>query len=77
MDVLKVKELTIKLSGIEISAYRLADSIQKTQKRSNALSNITTRLKTLIKKAIDALEEKIEKNLQGLKLLNNKKLKKS
>ena len=33
----KVKDLTIKLSMIENSAYRLAYNIKKTQKRANAL----------------------------------------
>ena len=37
----KVKELTTKLSMVENSAYRLASSIRKTQKRANALKNIT------------------------------------
>lgn len=37
----RVKELTIKLSMVENSAYRLANSIKKTQKRANALKNIT------------------------------------
>ena len=36
----RVKELTIKLSMVENSAYRLANSIKKTQKRANALKNI-------------------------------------
>ena len=36
-----VKELTIKLSMVENSAYRLATNIKKTQKRANALKNIT------------------------------------
>ena len=38
---LKVKELTLKLSMVENSAYRLAMNIRKTQKRANALQNIT------------------------------------
>ena len=38
---LKVKELTIRLSMVENSAYRLAVNIRKTQKRANALKNIT------------------------------------
>ena len=38
---LKVKELTLKLSMVENSAYRLAMNIRKTQKRANALKNIT------------------------------------
>ena len=37
----KVKDLTIRLSMIENSAYRLAANIKKTQKRANALKNIT------------------------------------
>ena len=37
----KVKELTIRLAEIENSAYRLAYNIKKTQKRANALQNIT------------------------------------
>ena len=37
----KVKELTIRLAQIETSAYRLAYNIKKTQKRANALQNIT------------------------------------
>ena len=36
-----VKELTIKLSMVENAAYRLATNIKKTQKRANALKNIT------------------------------------
>ncbi len=37
----KVKELTVRLAEIENSAYRLAYNIKKTQKRANALQNIT------------------------------------
>ena len=37
----RVKELTLKLSEVENAAYRLASSIKKTQKRANALKNIT------------------------------------
>ena len=37
----KVKDLTIKLSMVENAAYRLASNIKKTQKRANALQNIT------------------------------------
>ena len=37
----EVKELTIKLSMVENAAYRLATNIKKTQKRANALKNIT------------------------------------
>ena len=52
----KVKELTIKLSMVENSAYRLANSIKKTQKRANALKNITIpKYETLSKDISEAL----------------------
>ena len=55
----RVKELTIKLSMVENSAYRLANSIKKTQKRANALKNITIpKYETLSKDISEALEEK-------------------
>ena len=55
----KVKELTIKLSMVENSAYRLASNIKKTQKRANALKNITIpAYETLTKDISNALEEK-------------------
>lgn len=37
----QVKHLTIKLAEVENAAYRLAANIKKTQKRANALKNIT------------------------------------
>ena len=37
----RVKELSIQLSMIENAAIRLATNIKKTQKRANALKNIT------------------------------------
>lgn len=62
----KVKELTLKLSMIENSAYRLAAAIKKTQKRANALKNITIpHYMQLSKDISDALEEKERKNLPG------------
>ena len=55
----KVKELTIRLSSIENSAYRLAMNIKRTQKRANALKNITIPHYTQLAKDIsEALEEK-------------------
>ena len=55
----RVKELTIKLSMVENSAYRLANSIKKTQKRANALKNITIpHYEELSKSISNALEEK-------------------
>lgn len=77
LEFLKVKDLTIKLSMIETSAYRLADSIQKTQKRANALNNITIpRLTALIKEINDALEEKDREEFTRLKVIKQQKNKK-
>ena len=57
---LKVKELTLKLSMVENSAYRLAMNIRKTQKRANALKNITIPSYTaLVKDITNALDEKM------------------
>ncbi len=64
----KVKELTVKLSMVENSAYRLASSIRKkTQKRANALKNITIpTYQNLVTTIGNALEEKrTEKSLRG------------
>jgi V/A-type H+-transporting ATPase subunit D len=66
----KVKELTIKLSMVENSAYRLATNIKKTQKRANALKNITIpNLETLTKNITDALEEKEREEFTRLKVI--------
>ncbi len=64
----EVKELTIKLAEVENSAYRRAANIKKkTQKRANALKNITIPMYTnLVHTISNALEEKKrEKNLHG------------
>lgn len=64
MNFEKVKELTIKLSMVENSAYRLASSIRKTQKRANALKNITIpTYQNLVTTISNALEERTERNL--------------
>jgi len=72
---IKVKELIIKLSMIETSAYRLANSIKKTQKRANALKNITipyyTDLTTVI---TNALEEKEREEFTRLKVIKRQQL---
>lgn len=66
----KVKELTIKLSMIETSAYRLASSIKKTQKRANALQNITIpRYESLVTSITNALEEKEREEFTRLKVI--------
>ena len=70
----KVKELTIKLSMVENSAYRLANNIKKTQKRANALKNITIPMyETLTKDITNALEEKEREEFTRLKVIKRMK----
>ena len=70
MHFKKVKDLTIKLSMIENSAYRLATNISKTQKRANALKNITIpRYETISKSITNALEEKEREEFTRLKVI--------
>ncbi|QOV19472.1 V-type ATP synthase subunit D [Blautia liquoris] len=70
----KVKNLTIRLSMIENSAYRLAVAIKKTQKRANALKNITIpHYVTLTKDISDALEEKEREEFTRLKVIKKMK----
>ncbi|MCC8025046.1 MAG: V-type ATP synthase subunit D [Clostridium sp.] len=70
----KVKELTIRLSMVENSAYRLANSIKKTQKRANALKNITIPHYAELSKSIsDALEEKEREEFTRLKVIKRTK----
>ena len=65
-----MKELTIKLSMVENSAYRLANNIKKTQKRANALKNITIPMyETLTKDITNALEEKDREEFTRLKVI--------
>ena len=66
----KVKELTIRLSMVENSAYRLAVNIKKTQKRANALKNITIpKFEELTKSISNALEEKEREEFTRLKVI--------
>lgn len=70
---LKVKELTIELSMIENSAYRLAVNIKKTQKRANALKNITIpRYQKLSRDITEALEEKEREEFTRLKVMKRR-----
>lgn len=69
----KVKELTLRLSMIENSAYRLAAAIKKTQKRANALKNITIpHYMQLSKDISDALEEKDREEFTRLKVIKQR-----
>ena len=73
----KVKELTIKLSMVENSAYRLASNIKKTQKRANALKNITIpHYQQLTKDITNALEEKEREEFTRLKVIKRMQMKK-
>lgn len=70
----KVKELTIKLSMVENSAYRLANSIKKTQKRANALKNITIpTYQKLVTNISNSLEEKEREEFTRLKVIKRNK----
>lgn len=69
----EVKELTIKLSSVENSAYRLAANIKKTQKRANALKNITIPMYTnLVYTINNALEEKEREEFTRLKVIKKR-----
>lgn len=66
----RVKDLTIRLSSVENSCYRLATNIRKTQKRANALKNITIPSYEHLSKTIsDALEEKDREEFTRLKVI--------
>ena len=70
----KVKELSIKLSAIENAAIRLAANIKKTQKRANALKNITIpKYEALTKDIQNALEEKEREEFTRLKVIKRMK----
>ena len=69
----KVKNLTIKLAEVENSAYRLATNIKKTQKRANALKNITIPMYTnLVYSINNALEEKEREEFTRLKVIKRR-----
>lgn len=66
----RVKLLAVKLAAAETSAYRLAGGIKRTQKRANALKNITIPRFERIKKSITAfLEEKDREEFTRLKVI--------
>lgn len=70
----RVKELTIRLSMVESSAYRLATSIKKTQKRANALKNITIpSYASLVRDITNSLEEKEREEFTRLKVIKRRR----
>ena len=73
-DFAKVKDLIIRLAMIENSAYRLAVNIKKTQKRANALKNITIpKYEQTVKDIQSALEEKDREEFSRLKVIKKVK----
>lgn len=70
----KVKELTLRLAMIENSAYRLATNIKKTQKRANALKNITIPYYTeLVHDIQNSLEEREREEFTRLKVIKQRR----
>ena len=70
----RVTELTIRLSMGENSAYRLASSIKKTQKRANALKNITIpSYSGLVRDITNSLEEKDREEFTRLKVIKRRR----
>ncbi len=70
----EVKVLTVKLSEIENSIYRLAHGIKKTQKRANALKNIIIpRFESTIRFITESLEEKDREEFSRMKVIKNTK----
>ncbi len=71
----KVKELTVELAEIENSVYRLAHSIQRTQKRANALKNVMIpRYEQITRNIQNALEEKEREEFTRLKVIKKAKV---
>ena len=70
----RVKYLTVELAQIESNVMRLADAIKKTQKRTNALSNIMIpKFTSTIKFISDALDEKEREDFSRLKVIKRQK----
>lgn len=70
----EVKRLTVQLAEIESNVIRLADAIKKTQKRTNALSNIMIpKFTSTIKYISDALDEKEREDFSRLKFIKKQK----
>lgn len=70
----RVKQLTVLLAEVENSVYRLANTIRKTQKRANALKNISIpRFESTIKVITEALEEKDREEFTRQKVIKEMK----
>lgn len=70
----EVKAMTVRLTEIENAVYRLAMNIKKTQKRANALENITIPLyEQMTREISNALEEKEREEHTRLKIIKRTK----
>ena len=70
----RVKQLTVLLAEVENSVYRLANTIRKTQKRANALKNISIpRFESTIKVISEALAEKEREEFTRQKVIKEMK----
>ncbi len=68
-----VKYLTLELAMTETAAYRLAANIRRTQKRSNALKNVTIpQYEELVRTIAEALEEKDREEFTRLKVIKRR-----
>lgn len=73
----RAREITVQLAETENSIYRLAVSIEKTQKRANALKNIMIpRFREMVHFISNALEEKEREEFSRQKVIKNAKMKK-
>lgn len=69
----KVKYLTYELAEVENAVYRLAIEVKKTQKRTNALSNIQIpKFEAIVKFVTEVLEEKEREDFFRLKVVKKK-----
>ena len=73
IEMRKVKYFTIQLAQLDNGMYRLAQAIQKSRKRANALEGfVIPDLQVKIKHISDALEEKEREDFTRMKLVKKK-----
>ena len=70
----EVKTLTVELAEVETSVIRLAEAIQKTQKRANALGNVQIpQMQKTIKSNDEVLSEREREEFSRLKVIKAQK----
>ena len=70
----EAKRMTAMLAEVENSAFRLARAIVKTQRRANALKNVSIpMLESTVKIITEALEEKEREEFSRLKVIKRRK----